>query len=71
MPFKANKLDRLSTLVHCLIQISNWLTISYLVLNANKADIVVIAPPELYPKISQALAYVGTYYNGLHIKLAS
>jgi len=56
MSFKPHQLDRLSTLVHCLTQISDWLSSNYLVLKTNKTEPMIIASPELYTKTSQALA---------------
>uniref|UniRef100_A0A3B4FFL8 Reverse transcriptase domain-containing protein n=1 Tax=Pundamilia nyererei TaxID=303518 RepID=A0A3B4FFL8_9CICH len=51
--FKLRQLDRLSTPVDCLSWISDWLSNNYLVLNSSKAETMIIAPPELHPKISQ------------------
>uniref|UniRef100_A0A669B1Q4 Reverse transcriptase domain-containing protein n=1 Tax=Oreochromis niloticus TaxID=8128 RepID=A0A669B1Q4_ORENI len=56
MSFKPHQLDRLSTLVQCLTQVSDWLSSNYLVLNTNKTETMIIAPPELHSKISQVLA---------------
>uniref|UniRef100_A0A3P9CSH2 Reverse transcriptase domain-containing protein n=1 Tax=Maylandia zebra TaxID=106582 RepID=A0A3P9CSH2_9CICH len=56
MSFKPHQLDRLSTLVQCLTQVSDWLSNNYLVLNMNKTETMIIAPPDLYSKISQVLA---------------
>uniref|UniRef100_A0A669AWP7 Reverse transcriptase domain-containing protein n=1 Tax=Oreochromis niloticus TaxID=8128 RepID=A0A669AWP7_ORENI len=56
MSFKPHQLDRLSTLVQCLTQVSDWLSSNYLVLNTNKTETMIIAPPELHSRISQVLA---------------
>uniref|UniRef100_A0A3P9C069 Reverse transcriptase domain-containing protein n=1 Tax=Maylandia zebra TaxID=106582 RepID=A0A3P9C069_9CICH len=56
MSFKPHQLDRLSTLVQCLTQVSDCLSSNYLVLNTNKTETMIIAPPELHSKISQVLA---------------
>uniref|UniRef100_A0A3Q4NBY6 Reverse transcriptase domain-containing protein n=1 Tax=Neolamprologus brichardi TaxID=32507 RepID=A0A3Q4NBY6_NEOBR len=41
--FKPHQLDRLSTLVQCLTQVSDWLSSNYLVLNTNKTETIIIA----------------------------
>uniref|UniRef100_A0A8C6PYD4 Reverse transcriptase domain-containing protein n=1 Tax=Nothobranchius furzeri TaxID=105023 RepID=A0A8C6PYD4_NOTFU len=56
MSFMPHQLDRLATLVLCLTQISNWLSSNFLVLNANKTETLIAAPPELQPKIEQEIA---------------
>lgn len=57
MSFKPQQLDGLSTLLHCLTWISDWLFGNDLLLNANTTEtMIVVVPPELYLEISQALA---------------
>lgn len=45
--FHRVQLDSLSSLVHCLTQVTDWLSSSYLVLHNKKTETINKAPPEL------------------------
>lgn len=56
MSFKPYQLDRLSALVNSLSQISDWLANNSLVLNSDKTEAMIIAPPDIHLRTSQVIA---------------
>lgn len=56
MSFKPYQLDRLSALVNSLSQISDWLANNSLVLNSDKTEAMIIAPPDIHLRTSQEIA---------------
>lgn len=56
MSFKPYQLDRLSALVNSLSQISDWLANNSLVLNSDKTEAMIIAPPDIHLRTCQVIA---------------
>ena len=57
--FKPNELHKLDSLVHCLVEVKEWLSDNTLQLNMDKTETLVIAPDESIPGISQFLGDLG------------
>ena len=57
--FKPTELQRLSSLVQCLVEIKHWLSDNTLQLNEDKTETLVIAPDDSIPGINQYLGDLG------------
>lgn len=57
--FKPTELQRLNSLVHCLMEIKQWLSDNTLQLNVDKTETLVIAPDDSIPGLSQYLGDLG------------
>ena len=56
---KPTELQRLNSLVHCLVEIKQWLSDNTLQLNVDKTETLVIAPDESIPGLNQYLGDLG------------
>ena len=57
--FKPTELQRLKSLVNCLVEIKQWLSDNMLQLNVDKTETLVIAPDDSIPGINQYLGDLG------------
>ena len=57
--FKSTELQRLNSLVHCLVEIKQWLSDNTLQLNVDKTETLVIAPDDSIPGLNQYLGDLG------------
>uniref|UniRef100_A0A8C6P2N7 Reverse transcriptase domain-containing protein n=1 Tax=Nothobranchius furzeri TaxID=105023 RepID=A0A8C6P2N7_NOTFU len=57
--FKQSGLNKLDSLLHCLVEIKKWLNENSLQLNANKTETLVVAPVGSVPEIKQYLGDLG------------
>lgn len=53
--FKSDETDKLTTLLNCLTAIDDWLANNYLQLNADKTEVLIIAPDNITSKISHCI----------------